>query len=382
LDSDSLQLAELGSTPLAMALARGLDIKVVYIEHYKGESQGIYARPSGTNYTGIQNPFDLEGRRLGVPFGSTMHYQLLYMLDIFDLTGKVELLNLSPTEIMEEWDAENIDAAACWGVARQHILDQYVPANTLLTSGVLADWGRPTFNVVAVHTPFLNSNLKFVERFVRILSLLTDSFIDNLGVVDYGNVLRWAPKTFSYMTDVSDSLMKPGAMKGAPSIDFINTNRLIMDLFVQKSTEEQLSCDYLGGVNQCSEPSFIHIAIQQTAEFLMGQKLIQSMGPLEDLGDDTSCNQANTLCGGDTFAGWVLSSARSVFSSITLDSLDSGGTAEGYEIGRNGGDSTCRSSESSELTASGQRKSFGDGANVQDGKSYSGTNFYRVSFLF
>ena len=135
---------------MAQALARGVDIRVVYIDQYKGDSQGIYVRPDNaeTGYKGIENPFDLIGKKLGVSFGSTMHYQVLFLLDIFDMTGKVDLLNLSPQEIVAAWDDESIDAAACWGLAREHVLGGDNPGNVLVSAGVLADWGRCVLFVV------------------------------------------------------------------------------------------------------------------------------------------------------------------------------------------------------------------------------------------
>ena len=74
-----------------MARARGIDLQAIYLSHYMGESQGIYVRPSSSknNYTGIQTPFDLKGRTLGVPFGSTMHYQVLFLVDLLGLSGSV-----------------------------------------------------------------------------------------------------------------------------------------------------------------------------------------------------------------------------------------------------------------------------------------------------
>ena len=175
LDNEDLDIAVLGSTPLVQAFARGVDLQVVYVEGYKGDSQGIYVKED----SGIENPFDLKNKTLGVPFGSTMHYQVLYLLDIFSMTGEVELLDLSPAEITEYWDNGSIDAAACWGSAREHVLDS--SAKTLLSSGVMADWGRPTFNVVAANSKFINTHTPFMEYFTAVLTSLTDSFIDRLG---------------------------------------------------------------------------------------------------------------------------------------------------------------------------------------------------------
>lgn len=135
-----------------------------------GESQGIYAREW------VKNPFDLKGRIVGVPFGSTMHYQVLYVLDLFGLSGDVKLLDLAPSEIIQAWDEGRIDAGACWGIARDHLLkndgqgDPNSPAaKTLLSAGVMGDWGRPTFVAVAANREFLEEHNSYMTYFVGIL---------------------------------------------------------------------------------------------------------------------------------------------------------------------------------------------------------------------
>lgn len=161
LDNGQLHIANLGSTPLAQAIARGIDIQTIYISHYMGESQGIYVRPSNQNvsYTEVQTPFDLKNRTIGVPFGSTMHYQVLFLVDLFGLEGSVTLLNLSPSEIIQAWDEERIDAGACWGQAREHMLAH--SAKTLVTAADMANWGRPTFVVSPSHCTVLMYVLPF-----------------------------------------------------------------------------------------------------------------------------------------------------------------------------------------------------------------------------
>lgn len=95
---------------LAEALSRGLKLELLYITQYAGDSQGIYVRP-GSN---VINPFDLVNKTIGVPFGSTIHYQVLFLLDLLSLTGSVHLLDLSPAEIINAWDTGQIDVGACW----------------------------------------------------------------------------------------------------------------------------------------------------------------------------------------------------------------------------------------------------------------------------
>mmetsp|Transcript_7127 Transcript_7127/g.16685 ORF Transcript_7127/g.16685 Transcript_7127/m.16685 type:complete len:1479 (-) Transcript_7127:954-5390(-) len=377
LDSDQLDLADMGSTPLAQALARGIDISVIYITDYKGESQGVYVRPSSDGYVGIENPFDLVNRTLGVPFGSTMHYQVLYILDLFGITGSVELLNLSPTQIMETWDAGTIDAAACWGEAREHVLGEGKSLNvasTLVSAGVMGDWGRPTFGVVAARRTFLSEHANFAKYFAAVFGRLTDSFIDNLGTGDSANVARWTPQSngaISFLPSLADSIMKADESRGSPSIDFINQQRRALDLYIQQSIDEQASCDYLPPLlRTCGKPTLLHEAIQQTAEFLLDQKVIQSMGKLKDMGLDSGCINSHTFCGSDSVIGSILESGEQQYGSmISSSTFLSGNVFPVSEIGRAGGDSDC--SEGRVVYLDNKSIIISDGADATAGKSYS-----------
>lgn len=363
---------------MAQALARGVDIQVVFIDQYKGDSQGIYVKPDNTEtgYKRIQHPLDLVGRKLGVPFGSTVHYQVLFLLDILEITGKVELINLSPSEIIKAWDEGEIDAAGCWGPTREYILDKDgdSPGHVLVSAGVLGDWGRETFNVVAVRRDFLNDNAPFMQHFTSILGALTDSFLDSLGGLDAKNVIRWNPNTnnSSYIPSLADTIMKPGEVAKRPSIDEINKQRNALDLPIQISSEDQLSCEYLGGGLSCGRPSLQHIAIQQTGAFLLDQKIINSLGMLEYMGDDTGCEFG--FCGSDAITSSSLDPG-----SLSLESWD--GVEPFFalnETGRAGlgelssGDSDC-SSDVETIIATPQEKYFGDVSNSRSlvGRSYS-----------
>jgi len=365
-----------GSTPLAQALARGVDIQVVYIDQYKGDSQGIYVKPDNTEtgYKRIQHPLDLIGRKLGVPFGSTVHYQVLFLLDILKITGKVELINLSPSEIIKAWDEGEIDAAGCWGPTREYILDKDgdSPGHVLVSAGVLGDWGRETFNVMAVRRDFLNDNAPFMQHFTSILGALTDSFLDTLGEVDAKNVIRWNPNpnsNSSYIPSLADTIMKPGEIAQRPSIDEINKQRHALDLPIQIWSEDQLSCDYL---KSCGRPSLQHIAIQQTGAFLLDQKIINSLGMLEYMGDEYSCDFG--FCGSDAITGSSL-----VPNSVPLESWD--GVEPFFalnETGRAGlgelssGDSDC-SADAKTIIATQQEQYIGDVSSSRSlvGRSYS-----------
>ena len=247
------------------------------------------------------------------------------------------------------------------------------------------DWGRETFNAVAVRRDFMNDNLPFMKHFTSILGILTDSFLDSLGQVDPNNVIRWTPNTnpnSSYIPSLADTIMKPGEQARRPSIDEINIQRRALDLPIQISSDDQLSCDYLGGGLICGRPSLQHIAIQQTGAFLMAQKVINSMGMLANMGDDNGCLAG--FCGSDVLTGSSLD--PNLYSLQLWDGVEpffalneTGRAAEG-ELST--GDSDC-SSDVETIEASFRETYFGDVSNSVSlvGRSYSGKFVSFVSMI-
>ena len=327
LDNHQLDISNLGSTPLAQGISRNIPIQVIYITQYMGISQGIYVRQDNSNDDTnsdtdsiIITPYDLRNKTIGVPYGSTMHYQLLFLLNLFNIREQVNVLNLAPSQIINHWNNGLIDGAACWGVAREHLLTTPYNKNnhifnnvakTLVTSNVLSDWGRPTFTNVVVNVEFAKQHPRFLNHFVTLLSRLNDSFLDKLGLINVHNVQRWdintnsntnngnnatvaLSSTSSYVPSLVDTLMISNEIPGNPTRTSINSKRQDLDLFVGLNAETQLSCEYLGsggggfvdingggGSSQCFQhDSNQYQAIKSTSEFLIQQKIIHSLGPL------------------------------------------------------------------------------------------------------
>ena len=62
---------------------------------------------------------DLRHKTIGVPSASTVHYQLLYLLNqIFNISHEVNVINVNPDGLRQAWEAGEIDGYACprWSV--------------------------------------------------------------------------------------------------------------------------------------------------------------------------------------------------------------------------------------------------------------------------
>ena len=81
---------------------------------------------------------------------------------------------MSPTQIIEAWEAHEIDAAFCWGDTFQYMKER---GTTVVLSGQLASWGRSTFLILGVGRAFAEAHPAFVQRAVAIFSQLSESWV-------------------------------------------------------------------------------------------------------------------------------------------------------------------------------------------------------------
>ena len=74
LASGDVQIGNIGSSPLAVAATQQLPIEAFLLASQLGNSEALVVKKS------INNPKDLIGKRIAVPFISTTHYSLLAAL--------------------------------------------------------------------------------------------------------------------------------------------------------------------------------------------------------------------------------------------------------------------------------------------------------------
>ena len=146
--SGDVQLAELGSSPLAIGTSQGLDIQLFMIAEGLGTAESLIAR----NGSGITTLEDLRGKKVAVPVGSTAHYSLMGALAHAGIAeSEVTIVNLPADQIAAAWDTEQVDAAFIW----EPVQNQILQTGTLIVGAdQTAAWGFPTFDGWVVNTEF------------------------------------------------------------------------------------------------------------------------------------------------------------------------------------------------------------------------------------
>lgn len=246
--SGDIKLAALGSSPIAAALAGGVDLEVFYVDKVFDSAEALAVHEE----SGIVSPQDLRGKKIAAPVASTTHFHLLFALEQFNIpTSEVEILNMQPNEITAAWSRGDIDAAFVWNPALSEILKS---GRLLLTSGQLAEWGKPTFDGFVGAPEFLAENSEFMRDFVKVLAEYNSEYNSNKA--------SWTPD--------SEPVKQIANITGASPEDVPNVLSGIgfLDL-EQQSSEQWLN----GGVAR---------SLKATSEFL------ESQGKIDNISDDYS----------------------------------------------------------------------------------------------
>lgn len=161
--SGDVKIAELGSSPLAIAASQGVDLQLFMLAQVIGEAESLIVR----NEAGIASLEDLAGKRVAVPVGSTAHFSLMGALAHAGIAeGDVEIMNMPPDQIAAAWEQGAIDAAFIW----QPVQSQILETGTLLVGAdETAAWGYPTFDGWVVDRTFATENADAMAAFARVM---------------------------------------------------------------------------------------------------------------------------------------------------------------------------------------------------------------------
>ncbi len=246
--SGDIKVAELGSSPFAIAATQGVDLQAFMMDYVIGESESLIVR----NGAGIEDLAGLKGKRVAVPVGSTAHFSLMGALKHAGI-GERELtiMSMAPDQIVAAWQQSAIDAAFVWPPAQTEILKT---GKRLVGADKVAAWGYPTFNAWVVNKDFATSNKKALVEFMRVVDETNKAYLANMSAwnADSKEVKAIAAETGA------DPKQVPETLKGYHFLPLA----------------DQLKPEWFGGG--------IAKAVKDTAEFL------KSAGRIDKVVDDYS----------------------------------------------------------------------------------------------
>jgi len=242
-----VQIGDVGSSPFAASVSKGIDVKAVYISGAAGEDEALIAR----NGSGINNLADLKGKRVAAAPVSTDHFMLLSTLKQEGIkSDEATVLAIPQPEIVAGWQRGDIDAAFVWDPALGKLLES---GKVLLTAKQAADRGAVTFGALVATGDLVKEHADFVQQFVKIVD-------------KYYRDLETHPENW---TATSENVKALSKFTGAKPEDI--ADRLKVSVYVPAA--DQASPQWLGG----GESSKLAGVLKDTAQFLKEQQKINQV---------------------------------------------------------------------------------------------------------
>ncbi len=244
----SIDLAAIGSSPVARGLSAPLDIpyQVTWILDVAGDNEALVARDG----SGVTDLADLAGKKVATPFASTAHYSLLAAFERAGVdSSTVTFLDLQPQDIISAWSRGDIDAAYTWLPSLAEI-DK--TGTVLVTSRELAGDGKPTLDLGVASTAFIEEHPDAISAWrkvqARALRLIADD--PDAAAAAVGRQLGIEPEQAA--------------------------EQLSQGVFLDPA--DQPSAEWLGTAEKAGN---LAVNLQDAAKFLVGQQQIPSAADVE-----------------------------------------------------------------------------------------------------
>lgn len=215
--ANSMDLCNIGSTPLIVGFANGLPVSMVYVHKVVKDSECLAVRTDA----GIGGLADLKGKKIGCPFNTSAHFAVLAALKTVGLAAKdVTLVNLRPDTILAAWQRKEIDAAYIWHpVLASLVADS---GKIIFMSGDLIPTGTIVFDAIVCRNAFKKEHPDLVLAYLKELDRINGVYRGNpKSVVDVmAPFLQISPATVETIAKttytISPKEMLTDAWMGAP----------------------------------------------------------------------------------------------------------------------------------------------------------------------
>ena len=171
--SNSMDLCNIGSSPMLVSFAQGLPVSMVYVHKIVRDGEALVVR----NGAGISGLADLKGRKIGCPFNTSVHFALIAALRTVGLSpSQVELVNLRADAMLAAWQQNAIDAAYIWHPVQGVLLQS--GGTVIFTTGELAPSGILIFDAIVCRNQFKRDHPDLVLAYLRELDRINAIYRD------------------------------------------------------------------------------------------------------------------------------------------------------------------------------------------------------------
>lgn len=167
----SLDMCNLGSSPMVVGYANGLKASLVYIYKNIIDSEALVVQ----NSANIKKLADLKGKRVGLPFNTSVHFAALAALKTVGLgPTDVTLINMRADTIASAWTRREIDASYIWVPVIPKLVED--GGTVLFKTGDLNATGLVMFDAFLVRDEFKQQNPDLVLAFLRDFERIAANF--------------------------------------------------------------------------------------------------------------------------------------------------------------------------------------------------------------
>ncbi len=171
---NSLDMCNIGSSPMVVGYANGVPASLVYIYKNIIDSEVLVVQ-NGAN---IKTLSQLKGKRLGLPFNTSVHFAALAALKTAGLgIGDVNLINMRADTIASAWNRREIDASYIWVPVAPKLVED--GGTILFKTGDLNAHNLVIFDAFLVRDGFKRQNPELVLAFLKDFEQLAKVFKQN-----------------------------------------------------------------------------------------------------------------------------------------------------------------------------------------------------------
>ena len=171
---NSLDMCNVGSSPMVVGYANGVQASLVYIYKNIIDSEALVVQ----NSANIKKLADLKGKRVGLPFNTSVHFAALAAFKTAGLgVNDVHLINMRADSIASAWTRREIDASYIWVPVIPKLVED--GGTVIFKTGDLNASGLVMFDAFLVRDEFKKKHPDLVLAFLKDFEQIASTFKQN-----------------------------------------------------------------------------------------------------------------------------------------------------------------------------------------------------------
>jgi len=164
-----------GIPPFVIAASAGQDLQVVDVAVSYSENDNCVVRTSLE--IDKDNAKELEGKQVGVPIGTAVHYGFLKQMQYFGVnTSTMKIVDMAPADGAAAFANGNLDMVCGWGGA---LLRMKEYGNVLMTGAEKEKLGIQVFDATTVSAQWAQENSELLSKFLKVTADMNAQFSEN-----------------------------------------------------------------------------------------------------------------------------------------------------------------------------------------------------------